>query len=107
MPAKSTSRAAAVLALLAAVACSRRPERDAPPAGTPAVSSAEAVAHVTTLGITGATNAAASLAASGSQVVVVWAATIGDATNIYAATSADGGATFAAAVRVNDTDGDA
>ena len=107
MPAISTSRAAAILALLGAVACSRAPERDAPPAGPPPVTPGEAVAHVTTLGITGATNAAASLAASGSQVVVVWAATVGDATNIYAAASADGGATFAAPVRVNDTEGDA
>jgi hypothetical protein len=58
------------------------------------------------LAIPGATNAGAGIAASGDRVVVSWAATVNDATNVYASVSADGGRTFAAPVRVNDIDGD-
>jgi hypothetical protein len=59
------------------------------------------------LAIPGATNAGAGIAASGDRVAVSWAATAGDATNVYASVSADGGRTFTAPVRVNDVDGDA
>ncbi len=48
-----------------------------------------------------------SLAASGTRVVVVWAATAGDQTNIYSSVSDDAGVTFGEPVRVNDVDGDA
>lgn len=59
------------------------------------------------LGIAGATNAGAGVAASGDRVVVSWAATTGDETNVYAAVSTNQGRTFAGSVRVNDIDGDA
>lgn len=59
------------------------------------------------LGISGAANAGASVAASADRVVVTWAATTGDETNVYAAVSANRARTFAAAVRVNDIEGDA
>jgi hypothetical protein len=59
------------------------------------------------LAVPGAANANVSLAARGHDVVATWAATAGDATNIVAAVSHDGGVTFTAAVRVNDVDGDA
>ena len=47
------------------------------------------------------------LKALGSDVVVVWAARSGDATDVQAAFSRDGGVSFGAPVRVNDTPGDA
>jgi hypothetical protein len=59
------------------------------------------------LGISGAANAGAGVTASPDRVVVTWAATVGDATNVYAARSLDEGRTFAAPVRVNDIEGDA
>ena len=59
------------------------------------------------LSIDGAVNSGAAAAAAGSDVAIAWAATAGDATNIYLALSHDGGATFATPVRVNDVDGDA
>jgi hypothetical protein len=49
----------------------------------------------------------ASLAASGTRVVAVWAATAGGETNIYSSVSDDAGLTFGEPVRVNDVDGDA
>ena len=52
-------------------------------------------------------NTGVSLAANGSHVIAVWAATVGEDTNIFAAASDDGGATFQAPMRVNDIDGDA
>jgi hypothetical protein len=59
------------------------------------------------LGVAGAANSGASLAAAGSSVVVTWAARTESATDIYAAFSGDGGATFGAPRRVNDVPGDA
>ncbi len=59
------------------------------------------------LGTSGAANAGAGVAASADRVVVTWAATTGEETNVYAAVSADRARTFAAPVRVNDIGGDA
>jgi hypothetical protein len=47
------------------------------------------------------------VAAVGSDVVVTWAAKSADSTNVYAAFSRDGGASFGAPMRVNDVEGDA
>lgn len=60
------------------------------------------------LAVKGRTNAYASLAADGQFAVLSWGATTTDGvTDIYAAASADGGRTFAAATRVNQVAGDA
>ncbi len=89
-----------VVAFLLVVSCSRARDVAAPPSLTVAD-------EVVRLGISGATNAGAGVAASGDRVVVTWAATVGDKTNVYAATSLDEGRTFAGPVRVNDVGGDA
>jgi hypothetical protein len=60
-----------------------------------------------TLAVPGAANATPSVAASGRTVAAVWTATKDGATNVYIATSTDGGATFSLPRRVNDQDGDA
>ena len=59
------------------------------------------------LGVSGRTNATPSIAALDRVVVVVWGATASGATDVYSAVSRDGGQTFGAPVRVNDTAGDA
>ena len=59
------------------------------------------------LRVAGATNANASIATHASQVVVTWAARTGNVTDVYAATSLDGGFSFGPPVRVNDVAGDA
>jgi hypothetical protein len=61
-----------------------------------------------TLAVSGRSNSNVSLAASGSFVGATWSASApaGD-TDIYAATSTDGGRSFSAPVRVNATPGDA
>lgn len=60
------------------------------------------------LGVPGASNAHASVASDGSRVVVTWAAAReGSPTDVFAAFSTDGGASFGAPVRVNDVAGDA
>ena len=59
------------------------------------------------LGVSGATNAGAGVTAVDDRVVVTWAATTGDRTDVFAATSVDDGRTFLAPVRVNDIAGDA
>jgi hypothetical protein len=59
------------------------------------------------LGVSGATNASPSLAAVDRTVVAVWTAAKDGVTNVYVATSSDGGATFSEPLRVNDQDGDA
>src|SRR5262245_5841921 len=99
-----------VLAVVAAARCSS-PSTPQPPAGGPG--SAGAMRSHTPLGssvqlaIANETNAGVSLAASGTLVVAVWTASNGQRTNIHAAVSHDGAATFGAPVRVNDRDGDA
>lgn len=59
------------------------------------------------LGIAGAANSNVSLAAAGDRVVVTWAAKSGSATDVFAAFSQDGGASFDSPTRVNDIVGDA
>ena len=61
----------------------------------------------TTLGVAGAVNATPALTVAGRTVAAVWTATKDGATNVYLATSDDGGATFSEPKRVNDQDGDA
>ena len=62
----------------------------------------------TEIGVTGRANANASMASSGSFVGVAWGArTKDDVTDVYAATSRDGGRSFGAPVRVNRVPGDA
>ena len=61
-----------------------------------------------TFSVPGRASANVSMAAEGSFVAIVWAATTAEgATDIYAATSRDGGATVSTPVRVNVTPGDA
>jgi hypothetical protein len=99
-------RLTGILLLAVASACSDEPPaKAADPA--PAAPVTVGPTTDTELAIAGATNSNVSLAAHGSEVVAVWAATVGEATNIYAAVSHDAGATFATPVRVNDHDGDA
>jgi hypothetical protein len=64
-------------------------------------------ASQTKLGVAGAVNATPSMAIAGRTVVAVWTATKDGATNVFVATSEDGGATFSEPRRVNDQDGDA
>ena len=59
------------------------------------------------LAVEGATNAGVSLAASGREVVVTWAASVPGSTDIYAAVSRDEAQTFGRPTRVNDVAGDA
>jgi hypothetical protein len=60
-----------------------------------------------TLAVPQRANANVSLASSGSFVAAVWSGTLeGGQSDIYAATSRDGGQTFSAPVRVNATEGD-
>ena len=59
------------------------------------------------LAVAGAVNATPSLAASGRAVAAVWTATKDGSSNVYLATSVDGGATFSPPRRVNDQEGDA
>jgi hypothetical protein len=61
----------------------------------------------TTLGVPGAVNATPALTVAGRTLAAVWTATKEGATNVYLATSDDGGATFSDPRRVNDQDGDA
>ncbi len=67
-----------------------------------------AATSTTTLAVAGRANAHVSLAADGQFVAAVWAASAaaGD-TDIFSATSRDGGKTFSAPTRVNSTPGDA
>lgn len=60
------------------------------------------------IGVKGRANANASIASSGSFVGVVWAARTKDGvTDVYLATSRDGGRAFGTPVRVNEVPGDA
>jgi hypothetical protein len=60
------------------------------------------------LAISGMANATPSIAASGDFVTVAWGASdASGSTDVYAAVSRDGGATFSPPVRVNDEDGGA
>ena len=68
---------------------------------------AQSASPQTTFGVSGATNATPALTVAGRTVAAVWTATKEGATNVYLATSNDGGATFSEPRRVNDQDGDA
>ncbi len=60
------------------------------------------------IGVTGRANANASIASSGSFVGVAWADRTNDGvTDVYVATSGDGGRSFRSPVRVNQVPGDA
>jgi hypothetical protein len=60
------------------------------------------------LAVPGRSNATPSIVADGNFVAVTWGASLpSGATDIFLATSGDGGKTFGAPVRVNDKDGDA
>lgn len=59
------------------------------------------------VGVDGAQNQGASLAAAGQFVALTFAATAAGGTDVYFAASLDGGASFRAPVRVNATPGDA
>jgi hypothetical protein len=59
------------------------------------------------LRVEGQTNANPSMAAHGELVAVAWSASSKAATDVYAASSSDGGRTFGAPIRVNDIPGDA
>ena len=87
-----------LVALVAALsgACSQAEDAAPPPR-------ADAVQSLASSG----TNRGLSLAASDQTVAAVWATTVDEVTNVFAATSTDGGSTFGAPVRVNDVDGDA
>lgn len=60
-----------------------------------------------TLGVPGAMNSTPALTVAGRSIAAVWTATREGVTNVYLATSTDGGATFSEPRRVNDQDGDA
>ncbi len=73
-----------------------------------AVSVNRAATPITTLAVAGRASAHVSLAADGQFVTAVWAASApGGNTDIFSATSRDGGQTFSAPTRVNSTPGDA
>src|SRR6185436_6184765 len=59
------------------------------------------------LAVAGAANSGVSLAGSGRDVVVTWAASAPGSTDVYAAVSRDEGQTFGRTTRVNDLPGDA
>lgn len=74
---------------------------------TAAVSN-HAASDPVTLSVSGRANSNVSLAAIGPFVAAVWsAAASGGATDVFAASSRDGGRTFSVPVRVNSTPGDA
>jgi hypothetical protein len=76
--------------------------------GLATVVSGPTAAPPTTLAVAGRASANVSLAASGAFVAATWSASAPSGeTDIYAASSRDGGTTFSAPVRVNSTPGDA
>lgn len=83
---------------IGAIACGR---------GRPGLRLSTAFDPEQTLRIANADNRGASLAAAGDRVVAAWAATIGEATNVYVSVSEDDGRQFGRPIRVNDIDGDA
>jgi hypothetical protein len=68
---------------------------------------AVSVEHRVSLRVDGQTNANPSMAAQGELVAVAWSAATSNATDVYLASSTDGGQTFGAPIRVNDIPGDA
>ena len=94
---------ALLVALLAITIAACGGGQEAQPAATPAHVEPSRIA----LGVTGRSNAAASVAAFGQVVAATWTASTEDSSDIYISVSTDGGATFGAPVRVNDVEGDA
>jgi hypothetical protein len=94
------SRAAALLLAAAAVASGSSP-------GTGRAAEGPDRADSVRLGRAGAVNSGAGVAADGSRVVVTWASKSTTSTDVYAAFSRDGGASFGTPTRVNDVEGDA
>ncbi len=93
---KVTARGLCVLAAVAALgaaACARRTA----PAGDATV----------TLAVDGRSNSHVTLAADGDRVAAAWLGSADAGTDVFVATSDDGGARFGAPVRVNDVAGDA
>jgi hypothetical protein len=103
VPAIPVVTRAAVVTLIQFATLSTACQREAP---APAAAPADTASGVA-LSIDGAVNRGTSIAARGQDVVVTWAATTGEATDIYTAASDDGGRTFSDPVRVNDVAGDA
>lgn len=97
----ATIRRALITAALAAGLCA-----DGSMAGQTARGGRPAPLQVT-LSVAGAVNATPALTVAGRSLAAVWTATKDGATNVYLATSDDGGTTFAEPRRVNDQDGDA
>ena len=67
----------------------------------------EQARNLQTLAVSGASNSTPSLAAEGRTVAAVWTATKDSSTNVYFASSNDGGTIFSPPTQVNDQDGDA
>jgi hypothetical protein len=88
-----------IVAAAAAAACGDARKEARPPA----VPGLKRIA----LAVDGRSNDAPSAAALGRTVIVVWTARQDQAADVYSSVSIDGGATFAAPVRVNDVEGDA
>src|SRR5690242_10236866 len=71
-------------------------------ASAPAPAAAPAIDHVITLAVPGRTNATPSIAADGRFIAVAWGATDADGkTDVFIATSRNGGLTFGSPVQVN------
>ncbi|HKY20189.1 MAG TPA: hypothetical protein VJM31_03125 [Vicinamibacterales bacterium] len=92
------TRLPALLICATVISCARQPE-------VPAEVEKRPVSVI--LAVPGALNRMPSLASSGNRAVAVWTSTQKDVMNVYAAVSADGGATFSEPRRVNDVAGDA
>ena len=75
--------------------------------GLAVVVATSAGAQALTFSVADRTSANVSVAARGTFVVAVWSASEASATDVFAATSTNGGVSFAPTVRVNATPGDA
>ena len=97
---RSTLLAALLATTIAACGGDRTPAQ-------PAAATAPVEPTRIALAVAGRSNSAVSVAAFGQMVAAVWTASTDDSSDIYLSVSSDGGATFGAAVRVNDIEGDA
>ncbi len=61
---------------------------------------------ISTLAVAGTSSTSPSIGVVGNRIVVVWIATTGDESSVYAAVSQDDGGTFGPPVQVNDVTGD-
>lgn len=92
--------------LSAAVACREQPSEHAVDVASPESPRVQPEARARFLGIEGRTNATPYLAARDNMVAAVWSAVGEEGTDLFLATSRDGGRSFLEPVRVNDVDGD-